>query len=136
MTRPPPPAVVLPPWAARQPVARLATSDGTQPHIVPVVFCEFHGALYIPIDGKRKSGRPLKRLANIERNPAVSLLIDEYRDDWSRLRWLRIDGNADIVAATPELAAALTAKYPQYQRVKVGASAIRIVASKCQTWAA
>ena len=135
MTRPPATAV-LPPWAARHPVARLATSDGAQPHIVPVVFCEFHGALYIPIDGKRKSGRHLKRIANIERNPAVSLLIDEYRDDWSRLRWLRIDGNAEIVPTTPELAVALTAKYPQYQHVEVGASAIRIVASKGQTWAA
>ena len=135
MTRPPATAV-LPPWAARHPVARLATSDGAQPHIVPVVFCEFHGALYIPIDGKRKSGRPLKRIANIERNPAISLLIDEYRDDWSRLRWLRIDGNAEIVATSPDLAAALAAKYPQYQRLEVGASAIRILPDKCQTWAA
>lgn len=135
MTRQPAQAV-LPPWAARQPVARLATSDGAQPHIVPVVFCEFGGAFYIPIDGKRKSGRPLKRVANIERNPAVSLLMDEYRDDWSRLRWLRIDGTAEVVAITPELAAALTAKYPQYRRIEVGASAIRIVARKLQTWAA
>ena len=135
MTRQPAQAV-LPPWAARQPVARLATSDGAQPHIVPVVFCEFGGALYIPIDGKRKSGRPLKRVANIERNPAVSLLIDEYREDWSRLRWLRVDGSAEVVATTPQLAAALTAKYPQYQRIEVGASAIRIVARKSQTWAA
>ena len=135
MTRLPEPTV-LPPWATRHPVARLATSDGAQPHIMPVVFCEFHGTLYIPIDGKRKSGRPLKRLANIERNPAVSLLIDEYRDDWSRLRWLRIDGSAEIVATTPELAAALTAKYPQYQHVEVGASAIRIVVRKQQTWCA
>ena len=135
MTRQPAQAV-LPPWAARQPVARLATSDGAQPHIVPVVFCEFGGALYIPIDGKRKSGRPLKRVANIERNPAVSLLIDEYHEDWSRLRWLRIDGDAEVVATTLQLAAALTAKYPQYQRVEVGASAIRIVPRKLQTWAA
>ena len=135
MTRPPEPTV-LPPWAARHPVARLATSDGAQPHIVPVVFCEFQGTLYVPIDGKRKSGRPLKRLANIERNPAVSLLIDEYRDDWSRLRWLRIDGSAEIVATTPELAAVLTAKYPQYQRLEVGASAIRILPDKFRTWTA
>ena len=75
-------------------------------------------------------------MANIECNPAVSLLIDEYRDDWSRLRWLRIDGDAEIVATTPELAAALTAKYPQYQRVQVGATAIRIVARESQTWSA
>ena len=135
MTRLPEPTV-LPPWATRHPVARLATSDGAQPHIVPVVFCEFHGALCIPIDGKRKSGRPLKRIANIERNPAVSLLIDEYRDDWSRLRWLRIDGSAEIVATTQDLAVALTAKYPQYQRVEIGASAIRIRPGKRRTWPA
>ena len=80
LPRPPartlPTASVLPDWAVKSDVARLATVDAARPHVVPVVFCELDGALYIPVDGKPKSGARLKRLRNIERNPAVALLVD------------------------------------------------------------
>ena len=102
--------------------------------MVAVVFVTFDGGICIPIDGKRKSGRPLKRLVNIERNPRVSLLIDEYSDDWTKLRWVRCDGNAEVVLAEAGLAAALTAKYPQYEQLDVGACAIRIVVQRTQSW--
>ena len=129
-----PPA--LPPWAVRSPVAHLATVDGAKPHIVPVVFCEVDGVLYVPIDGKPKSGRPLRRLANIERNPAVALLIDVYADDWSQLRWLRVDGDAGVVATTAAVEAALKAKYAQYETTAVGTSAIRVTVRQVRSWQA
>ena len=112
----------------------MATTNGAWPHVVAVVFVAFDGAICIPIDGKRKSGRPLKRLLNIERNPRVSLLIDEYSDDWTKLRWVRCDGNAEVVLTEAGLAAALTAKYPQYEHLDVGARAIRIVVQRTQSW--
>lgn len=127
---------ILPAWASEQPVARLATADGAQPHVVPVVFCELDGAICIPIDGKRKSGRPLKRMTNIERNPRVSLLVDQYSDDWTRLRWLRLDGAARVLPTQASLAATLTAKYPQYQHVDVGARAIHIAIDRVRSWPA
>ena len=104
---------------ARWPIARLATlsAHGT-PHVVPVVFCAHDGCIYSPIDGKRKTTTKLRRLANINANPAVSLLIDSYTDDWEQLWWLRIDGNADYYAPAPAAANAiadrLLGKYPQY----------------------
>ena len=125
---------VLPAWASQRPIAHLATSDGKQPHLVPVVFCELEGALYVPIDGKPKSGRPLKRVVNIERNPAVCLLVDEYSEDWSALRWLRLDGTASVVATSAALAAALRQKYPQYRRVRIGRQAIRIAVEHSRSW--
>lgn len=126
----------LPSWAARAPVARLATVDGTRPHIVPVVFCVCDGALFVPVDGKPKSGRKLRRIENIERNPAVSLLIDEYDDDWTRLRWLRADGTAAGVSTSATVRAALQAKYPQYLDTPVGSRAIRIEVARLRAWSA
>ena len=131
-----PVASTLPSWTLRAAVARLATVDGAQPHLVPVVFCECDGALFVPIDGKPKSGRPLKRVGNVERNPNVSLLIDEYDDDWSRLRWLRADGTAEVVPTSVEVQAALLAKYPQYRETPIGATAIRIVVRRTRSWSA
>lgn len=106
------------------------------PHVVPVVFCELAGALWVPVDGKRKSGRPLKRLAHIAANPAVALLVDEYAADWSRLRWVRVDGEASVRETDAALAEALRAKYPQYRTVTVGAQAIRIAPRRLSRWAA
>ena len=115
----------------RHPIARLATSaqDG-RPHQVPIVFAPVFGTgggwkLWSPVDGKPKSGRELARVSNIRRRPQVSLLLDDYDADWSRLWWLRVDANARVVApadpeADAEVAAAvdaLRAKYPQYESI-------------------
>ena len=131
MTRP-----VLPPWAASRPVARLATTTERYPHIVPVVFCEADGAIYIPIDGKPKSGRRLQRLHNIERDPAASLLVDVYADDWRQLRWLRLDGEARTVEMPTSVATAFRAKYPQYGDTALGTSAIRLTVQRSRSWQA
>ncbi len=126
----------LPPAVGLARVARLATTDGSRPHVVPVVFCELDGAIYIPIDGKPKSGRRLRRLANIAANPAVALLVDDYFEDWSRLRWTRIDGDAEVVASGAEVVAALRAKYPQYRQFEVGTTAIRVTIRRLRSWSA
>ena len=126
--------LILPPWAMSWPVARLATVGKTHPHIVPVVFCEVRGAIYVPIDGKPKSGRRLQRLRNIERDAAVCLLVDVYDDDWSQLRWVRVDGRAEVTPTTDAVAAALCAKYPQYVTTPLGNSAIRITVDRVRSW--
>ncbi len=109
------------------PVARLATvaPDG-RPHIVPIVFARHEGIIYSPVDGKPKSGRELARVRHVRADPRVSLLLDDYDRDWTRLWWLRADGLARVLEApaadAPELAApvaALRAKYPQYRDVPV-----------------
>lgn len=125
-----------PEWALQSTVARLATVDGERPHLVPVVFCELDGALVVPVDGKPKSGARLKRLRNIERNPAVAILIDRYSDDWAELRWTRIDGRAEIVPSDDRIRAALEAKYPQYEHVDIGATAIRVTIERVASWSA
>jgi PPOX class probable F420-dependent enzyme len=100
--------------------AYLATASAdAQPHLVPVTFAlTTPDAVVIAIDHKPKTGTDLRRLRNIEANPQVTLLADEYHDqDWTRLWWVRADGTARILA-NPDRAAPiahLVAKYPQYR---------------------
>ena len=99
-------------------VGRLATADvGGQPMVVPICYAFDGRALYSAVDAKPKQAPPdgLKRIRNLRENPRVSIVIDEYDEDWTHLWWVRVDGVARVV---PEDAAAvelLVAKYPQYE---------------------
>lgn len=97
-------------------VARLATvgSDG-RPHLVPIVFAILGDRLATGVDRKPKSTTDLRRLRNITANPSVSVLCDHYADDWTRLWWVRADGDAEIIAPGKQLLDALVSKYPQYR---------------------
>ncbi|HST82818.1 MAG TPA: TIGR03668 family PPOX class F420-dependent oxidoreductase [Kineosporiaceae bacterium] len=115
----------LDPDAARQlfgaaRVARLATVDAdARPHLVPIVFVVRGDSLFSAVDAKPKRSQELRRLANIQANPAVSVLVDEYDEDWTALRWARADGVAEVLAPDhPQARAAvvlLAAKYRQYR---------------------
>lgn len=97
-------------------MAHLATTrpDGA-PHVVPVTFALVGNTVVTAIDQKPKSTRRLQRLVNIESNPRVALLTDDYREDWTRLWWVRVDGTASVVADHPRGLLALTAKYAPYE---------------------
>ncbi|GAA4386279.1 TIGR03668 family PPOX class F420-dependent oxidoreductase [Tsukamurella soli] len=120
-------------------VARLATvgADG-RPHLVPVTFAVDGDVVAFAIDHKPKSTTDLRRLRNIAGNPAVSLLVDVYDDDWERLWWVRADGRAGLAAPgeRAEAVARLAGKYPQYrERVPDGAVVLTRV-TEWRGWAA
>ena len=88
-------------------VARLATIDfeEAKPHIVPVVFVFDGNAYYIPIDKKPKRNTDperLRRVRNIQQNPNVALLIDEYNEDWSKLFFVMIQGKGTLIGTSTE----------------------------------
>ncbi|HET9901128.1 MAG TPA: TIGR03668 family PPOX class F420-dependent oxidoreductase [Actinomycetes bacterium] len=120
-------------------VARLATlrSDGS-PHLVPVTFAVDGDALAFAVDAKPKTTQRLQRIRNIERDPRVSLLVDEYADDWSRLWWVRIDGTAqqveDVVAE--RWMTRLQAKYEQYQASPPAGLVVEIRIDRWTGWQA
>ena len=119
-------------------VARLATvtADG-RPHIVPCCFTLAANTIYSAVDGKPKTTLALRRLANVEANPAASLLVDQYDDDWSALWWVRLDGVARVVAELPERESALSvlaAKYPQYTRTPPTGDVIAIEVTAWRAW--
>jgi PPOX class probable F420-dependent enzyme len=121
-------------------VLRLATVGlGGQPHLVPCTFVvDGEGRIAIGIDNKPKSSANLRRLANIAANPQVSLLVDHYDDDWTRLWWARADGTAAVEHEGQEHAshwAQLRAKYPQYAGQALGGPVIAVTVSSWTGWA-
>ncbi|MBE3002288.1 TIGR03668 family PPOX class F420-dependent oxidoreductase [Nocardiopsis sp. HNM0947] len=119
-------------------VARLATADSAgQPHLVPVTFAAYDETVAIAVDGKPKSTRELKRLRNIADNPRVSLLADEYDDDWERLWWARADGRARVEHEGGDWDLArghLVSRYPQYQDTPPEAAIILVAVSRWSGW--
>ncbi|MDT7733063.1 MAG: hypothetical protein QOE12_237 [Mycobacterium sp.] len=122
----------------RAPIARLATAapDG-RPHLVPVVFALHDGVVYTAVDTKPKTTQRLRRLINIERNPQVSVLVDHYDEDWTRLWWVRADGIATVhhdgntVDAGRDL---LRAKYAQYQSFSLNGPVIAVAVQHWSSW--
>ncbi|MGQ0467468.1 MAG: TIGR03668 family PPOX class F420-dependent oxidoreductase [Sporichthyaceae bacterium] len=123
-------------------VARLATiNPDDSPHLVPIVFAWSEpDALVFAYDHKPKSGKPLKRLENLAVRPAVTLLVDEWAEDWDRLWWVRADGLAEVLDdADPrrDLALdALAARYPQYREVRPAGPVAWISVAAWSGWAA
>ena len=126
-------------------LARLATVDrGCKPHVIPVVFVldNDHNCYFIPIDEKTKQGRPenLKRVKNIQENPNVALLIDEYNEDWTKLYFIMIRGKGSILGEQNEMSLLKKAhgllydKYNQYQTTGIGKYVIMVIPQKVTTW--
>jgi PPOX class probable F420-dependent enzyme len=123
---------------ASAPVAALATA-GTDsvPHLVPVVFAVEGDTVYTAVDAKRKSTHRLRRLANIEANPQVTLLVDHYDEDWSQLWWVRADGLASVHHDGEQMAIGyglLRAKYVQYERTALDGPVVAIAVRHWASW--
>jgi len=111
--------------------ATLATiAPDRRPRLVPICFVVGDEdpagrlRLYSPLDDKPKATTDPHRLARVRdvlARPYVTLLVDRWSEDWSRLGWLRLEARADVIEPTPAdraehaaAVAALRAKYTQY----------------------
>ena len=122
-------------------VARFATADGGgRPHLVPVTFAVVGDVLTFAVDHKPKSTTALRRLANIAANPAVSVLADDYDEDWDRQWWARADGSARVLqpgsAGTVQLLDALAARYAQYRERRPEGPVVAVDVASWSGWAA
>jgi PPOX class probable F420-dependent enzyme len=109
------------------------------PHLVPVTFAVRWPVLFSAVDAKPKTTRRLRRLANIEASPRVSLLADHYAEDWSTLWWVRVDGTAEVRAdarAVERAQAALAEKYQQYRRSAPEGPVIIVTVERVTGWSA
>jgi PPOX class probable F420-dependent enzyme len=126
-------------WAKRRfaqaRVARLATVSGDgSPHLVPMVYALDDDRLISAVDRKPKSTTELRRLDNIAVNPFVSVLVDEYTDDWSQLWWARADGWARVVDDYD--LSTLVARYEQYRSEPPPGPAVVIEVDRWSGWSA
>jgi len=106
---------------------------------VPVTFALLEpDTLVTAVDHKPKTTRRLQRLANIEGDPRVTVLVDHYDDtDWSVLWWVRARGGARVVDRGDELdraVDALVARYPQYVENRPAGPAIVIAVTSWKAW--
>jgi PPOX class probable F420-dependent enzyme len=109
------------------------------PHLVPIVFAAAGDTIFTAVDGKPKKSRSLRRLANIEVNPAVAVLVDYYDDDWRRLWWVRADGLATIVTDEGLMRPGLdllTVRYEQYREERPAGPVIEISVTRWMGWQA
>jgi PPOX class probable F420-dependent enzyme len=119
-------------------VASLATTRPSgAPHVVPVTFAVADEVIYTMVDDKPKTTAALQRLDNIAANPNVSLLVDNYEEDWTALWWVRVDGHATVSSEDTDLAIARTClqdKYSQYRDQPPLGPAIRIEITGVSSW--
>jgi PPOX class probable F420-dependent enzyme len=115
---------------ARVAILGTINADGT-PHLVPITFALEGDVIYSAIDHKPKTTTQLKRLANIERDPRVTLLVQNYADEWSLLWWARLEGSAELADTGLD---ALRAKYPQYEDRPPRGPLIAIAVSAWTGW--
>ena len=102
-----------------------------------MVFALDGETIYFAVDAKPKQSTNLKRLRNIAANPAVSVLVDHYEDDWTKLWWVRVDGTARIVKDEAEIDRAielLMKRYPQYRRTPPEGPVVAISIDRISGW--
>jgi len=117
-------------------VARLAThTDGGRIHLVPVCYAYSGEDIFIG------TSLDSKKVRNLELNSDVTLLVDIYVEDWSRLKGVMIQGKGVVIKGGKEFEEArklLYEKYPQYQKyaaIEEGESAIiKIKPEKAVSW--
>jgi PPOX class probable F420-dependent enzyme len=137
----------LPAWATallrEGRVARLGTADRAgRPLVVPVCYAFDGQDCFSAIDAKPKrvAAQKLRRVRNIEQNPHVSLVVDRYDEDWSRLCWVIVEGRADLLTDGSVRTTAvdlLVAKYAQYRTLGLDrdeATVIRIAPERALAW--
>jgi PPOX class probable F420-dependent enzyme len=141
------PLTTAPAWAlaliheAR--VGRLATADRDgRPLVVPVCYVVDAGRLWSAIDAKPKRTRNLRRLRNLAENPHVSLCLDLWDEDWTRLAYVIVEGTADVCEHGDDRRRAvdrLLDKYPQYRTMALDRDAgavVRIAPRRIIAWRA
>jgi PPOX class probable F420-dependent enzyme len=121
-------------------VARLATIDPDgRAHLVPVVFVVDSDTLYTAVDAKPKRSPRLRRIENARERPDVTVLVDQYDEDWRRLWWVRLRGRARVLDNGDEAERALrllAEKYEQYSTDPPGPPVLAIDVDEWRAWEA
>ena len=92
------------------------------------------------LDAKPKTTplRQLRRVKNILANPQVSLVVDHYEENWDKLQYILVSGDAELLESDEKWVVAiamLREKYPQYQAMDLDQSpVIKITPARYSPW--
>ena len=121
-------------------MATLATIDPDgRPHLVPIVFAVTGDTVYSAVDRKPKRSTTLRRIENARARPDVTILVDHYEEDWSRLWWIRLRGRARVLDDGEERERALellAKKYPQYREDPPDGAVLAVDVTQTREWTA
>lgn len=122
-------------------IAHLATATSSgRPQVVPICYAYDGVSIYSSIDEKPKRVTPnrLRRVLNIRMNSQVSLVVDHYRENWHELRYVIIQGSAEILRSGAEHRKGvllLRNKYHQYRSMNLeGRPVIKITPIHASIW--
>lgn len=106
---------------------------------MPIVFALEGRTLYTAVDSKPKRSGRLQRIENARERPDITVLIDEYEDDWTRLWWVRLRGQARVLESGEEAERALellSRKYVEYRRSPPGLPVLAVDVEEWRGWEA
>lgn len=119
-------------------LATIATDGSVD--AVPFVFHAARPLLHFAVDDVKPKGTlELARLANLRRDPRVTVVADHYEPEWSRLWWVRAKGPAEVLDDGREITAtldALAAKYEPYRSRRPPGPVVRIRVISIAGWRA
>lgn len=105
-------------FVLRRRIGHLATADASgMPSLMPVCFALQADTLYTALDDKPKRTRRPRRIRDLAVNARAAFVTDHYDEDWSRLGWVMIRGDAAILESGEEFAHGcdlLRRRYVQY----------------------
>lgn len=104
---------------------------------MPVVFALDGDTFYSAVDRKPKRSQTLRRIENARVRPDVTILVDHYEEDWSRLWWIRLRGRARVLDDGDERERALALlreKYPQYRSEPPGGPVLAVDITELRQW--
>jgi PPOX class probable F420-dependent enzyme len=141
-------------FAAQRRAILATTSPEGRPRLVPVCFwlspqvdARGRAVVYTPIDQKPKESTDphnLARVRDILVLPEVTLLVEHWDEDWSRLAWLRAYGVGEMLEPQPReveehrrVVAELRGKYLQYAEQELESRPIiRVSIDRAVSWGA
>ncbi len=131
--------------AARRAVLATIGGDG-RPRLVPICFVlePERPVIWTPLDEKPKAVDDVTQLARVRdivADARVTILVDRWDEDWTKLAWLRCAGTAALVGPGDgdrnAAIGALRAKHPQYASHDLETRPmIRIAIERTASWGA
>jgi PPOX class probable F420-dependent enzyme len=135
----------LPAWAGEllrsARVAHLGLVDAVgHPRVLPVTFAVVGGAVWSAVDDKpkRRSGGDLARVRWLHADSRSALTVDHYDDDWTRLAWVQLVGETNVVGVrgNDDVLAALALRYEHYRRHPPPGPLLCLVPQRAVCWRA